>query len=90
MTAASRSESDARVIAWQDQRIAELESGRWAAFSIIELEALTNAFLPDDRPQPWSGATLPEQADAELDRRARLAEGVAFLSRARGHRVGMR
>jgi hypothetical protein len=69
--AASGSESDAQVIASQDQRIAELESDRWTAFSIIELEWLTNVELPGGRPQPWGGATLPEQANAELDRRAR-------------------
>jgi hypothetical protein len=73
VTAASGSESDAQVIASQDQRIAALERERWTAFSIVELEWLTNAVLPYDPPQPWSGATLPEQADAELDRRARAA-----------------
>jgi hypothetical protein len=84
VTTASGSESDAQVIASQDQRIAALEAGRWGTFSIIELEWLTNAVLPDDGSPQWSGATLPEQADAELDRRARLAVSAALASRARG------
>ena len=52
-------------------RIAELEGLRWNAFSLVELEWITNACVesPDD---PESDDELPRQANAELERRARL------------------
>jgi hypothetical protein len=49
-------------------RVAELERGRWTAFSIVELEWMTNALVPGDQ-ETWGGETLPEQANAELERR---------------------
>jgi hypothetical protein len=56
-------------------RIAQLEGHRWKAFSLVELEWLTNAFVvaldgeeTDDE--------LPRQANAELERRARVERGA--------------
>ena len=45
-------------------RIDELERNRWAAFSLVELEWISTA------------ETLPEQANAELERRARASAGL--------------
>jgi hypothetical protein len=52
-------------------RVLELESDRWRAFSLVELEWITNAFLEASDDQAWSANTLAEQANRELERRAR-------------------
>jgi hypothetical protein len=52
-------------------RIAELEGHRWKAFSLVELEWITNAFVePPDGAEPDD--ELPRQANTELERRARV------------------
>ncbi len=52
------------------QRIAALEENRWHAFSIVELEWITRAFV-DSRPGAIVDENaLSEQANAELERRA--------------------
>ena len=53
-------------------RVADLERDRWAAFSIVELEWLTTAQAPQGL-EGAPGESLPEQANAELERRARGA-----------------
>jgi hypothetical protein len=56
-------------------RIATLEGHRWRAFSVVELEWLTNAFVePLDGMEPDD--ELPRQANAELERRARVERGI--------------
>jgi hypothetical protein len=58
-------------------RVAELERNRWAAFSLVELEWVTNAQLADGDASRWEPETLPAEADTELARRARAdAESV--------------
>ena len=54
-------------------RIAELEGHRWNAFSLVELEWITNAFVESrDEPDEIDDDELPRQANAELERRARV------------------
>jgi hypothetical protein len=50
-------------------RLDELERNRWAAFSLVELEWISSAIA--DPEGDASAETLAEQANAELDRRAR-------------------
>jgi hypothetical protein len=52
-------------------RILELESDRWRTFTLVELEWITSAFLEASDDQAWSANTLAEQANRELERRAR-------------------
>ena len=85
MEGPGRGESDASIIASLraelalfaireldlELRIATLEGHRWRAFSVVELEWLTNAFVePLDGMEPDD--ELPRQANAELERRARV------------------
>ena len=55
-------------------RIDELERNRWAAFSLVELEWISTATVDPDGDA--STEELPEQANAELDRRARASSGL--------------
>jgi hypothetical protein len=52
-------------------RILELESDRWRAFSLVELEWISTSFLEAADDQAWGANTLAEQANHELERRAR-------------------
>jgi hypothetical protein len=53
-------------------RMGELERNRWAAFSILELEWMTRVAGPS-APSGAERDSLPEQANAELERRARVS-----------------
>ncbi len=55
-------------------RIDELERNRWAAFSLVELEWISTATV--DPLGDGAAETLPEQANAELERRARASAGL--------------
>jgi hypothetical protein len=55
-------------------RIDDLERNRWAAFTLVELEWITNATT--DPAGDALGEVLPEQANAEMERRARLTAGL--------------
>lgn len=55
-------------------RIDELERNRWAAFSLVELEWISTATVDPDGDA--SAETLPGQANAELERRARASAGL--------------
>jgi hypothetical protein len=52
-------------------RIDELVRNRWAAFTLVELEWISAATV--DPLGDSEGESLPEQANAELERRARLS-----------------
>jgi hypothetical protein len=52
-------------------RIDELERNRWAAFTLVELEWITTA--TSDPAGDDLGEALPEQANAEMERRARMS-----------------
>jgi hypothetical protein len=52
-------------------RIDELLRNRWAAFTLVELEWISAATV--DPLGDSEGESLPEQANAELERRARLS-----------------
>jgi hypothetical protein len=86
----NRAESDAHIIASLraelsdltvrgfelELRILELETGRWRAFSLVELEWITNAFAGGPDLSEWDDVSLPAEANGELERRARLATGL--------------
>lgn len=55
-------------------RVDELERNRWAAFTLVELEWITSATA--DPAGDALGEALPEQANFEMDRRARLSAGL--------------
>jgi hypothetical protein len=89
-TLTNGAESDARTIVALSQELAELgvralelelrisglESDRWKAFSLVELEWITNGFLQAPDEEEWNGNVLAEQANAELVRRARGTPGI--------------
>jgi hypothetical protein len=52
-------------------RIDELERNRWASFTLVELEWISTAMVDPagDEEEEW----LPEEANAELERRARVS-----------------
>jgi hypothetical protein len=52
-------------------RIEGLERNRWSMFSLVELEWLTNAQVASGLEAHFEPTELPEQANAELERRAR-------------------
>ena len=54
-------------------QLAELERNRWAAFTIVELEWISNASTRLDDGEDEGLDPLPAQANAELERRARDA-----------------
>ena len=54
-------------------RVDELERDRWAAFTLSELEWITSAQHDSSEPAAGEGASLPAQANAELERRARAS-----------------
>ena len=56
-------------------QLAELERNRWAAFSIVELEWISSASTLPDEDDDDALDSLPAQANAELERRARDAPG---------------
>jgi hypothetical protein len=51
-------------------RVAESESNRWAAFSLVEVEWISTVISPRSSASPSPADELPEQANAELERRA--------------------
>jgi hypothetical protein len=57
-------------------RIAELEGQRWGAFSLVDLEWITNAFVETGDDETAEDDTLPAQANAELERRARVSSSA--------------
>jgi hypothetical protein len=57
-------------------QLGELERNRWAAFTIVELEWISSASArAADEPGDVLDA-LPAQANAELERRARIGSGL--------------
>ena len=52
-------------------RVAELERDRWAAFTLSELEWITSAQHDSSELAAGEADSLPAQANAELERRAR-------------------
>jgi hypothetical protein len=56
-------------------RNAELERNRWMAFTIVELEWISGIADPA-APRRHERDSLPEQANAELERRARASAGT--------------
>jgi hypothetical protein len=51
-------------------RVAEYERNRWAAFSLVEVEWISSVDAPRLRAGAGAADSLPEQANAELVRRA--------------------
>ena len=54
-------------------RVDELERDRWAAFTLSELEWITRAQHDEAEPGAGDADSLPAQANAELERRARAS-----------------
>jgi hypothetical protein len=51
-------------------RVAEYECNRWAAFSLVEVEWIASADGTEESAGSRAADSLPEQANAELVRRA--------------------
>ena len=58
-------------------RVDELERDRWSAFTLSELEWITRAQHDESEQGPGDAASLPAQANAELERRARAGSDSA-------------